>query len=371
MKKSNRKKILVIGYINLNVGDDYFFDILFRRYKNADFYFFPPTVLLEKYIRLFGKYKNVIMYNQDETYLKMREDIPDTTVPLNLFPMICKCAEEADMLINIGGSIFIEADNWRNDDRFILKDKMKEASPSFIIGCNFSPSSDEYKNYYKDWFKSFTDICFRDKVSYNLFKENKNSRLANDIVLITKKHKSFMRLLRRKRVGMSMINIDGRKDINEYNDDYIDYYTKKTKEYISYGYKVDFFSFCYSDGDTIAINKVIDNLTTDERKKITVIEYDGNLKAFLRQFRKCSLIIGSRLHATILAIANNQDFIPISYSTKLDNILNDLDETIEIIKIDGTMCTKLGKEKKYNLKNNVFNSVEQFKVIDQYLKGKE
>ena len=117
-----RKSCLVIGYMNLNFGDDLFFYILFKRYPQVDFYMYPPSVLLDKYKKCYKKFKNVKFYEEEEYYINVRKDIVDKNTAINLFPMICERAKKVDFYINIGGSIFIQNDNWKNDDRFILKD---------------------------------------------------------------------------------------------------------------------------------------------------------------------------------------------------------------------------------------------------------
>lgn len=359
-------KILVWGYTALNVGDDYFFDILFQRYPDVLFYFFPPSVLLTKYENLFKKYKNVILYRDHPEYLRIRSDITDESVPINLFPMVCDCAKEVDAFINIGGSIFIESPNSSNDDRYVLKDIMQD-KPCFILGCNFGPGSSEYRDYLFKWFQGFEDVCFRDQKSYQLFKENKNSRVADDIVLITKKNKKKRRINRT--VGISVIDLSIRPELSRFQDDYVRYHVEKVRNYIGGGKRIIFFSFCSLDGDIHTINLIMNELTEQEKKRVKVCEYQGNLKDFLKVYRKCGLIIGSRLHSILIAIANNQNFIPISYSKKLDNLLKQLDKDIEILKIDGTMCQMIEKEKIYNMHQCNFNSELQFQKLDQYVEG--
>ena len=140
---SNMKSCLVIGYMHANLGDDLFFKILFERYKNVKFYFFPPSLLLEQYKKTFKKNKNVIFYDQEEYYIRVKEDVNDDSIPINLFPMILERAKEVDFYINIGGSIFIQNPSWKEDDRFKIKEALGK-KPSFIIGCNFGPGNKEY-----------------------------------------------------------------------------------------------------------------------------------------------------------------------------------------------------------------------------------
>lgn len=186
--KNKRKSCLVYGYFNCNVGDDLFFDILAKRYPHVDFYCYPPSNLLKAYVKMFKHQKNIKFYNKEEKYLKLKKEIPDDKVVLNTFPFLCERLEKVDYFINIGGSIFIQNDQWKKDDRRLLVDIAKD-KPKFMLGCNFGPYYEqEYLQFYHEWLKQFNDICFRDKYSYQLFSDLNNTRVAHDIVL---NHKKF------------------------------------------------------------------------------------------------------------------------------------------------------------------------------------
>ena len=361
-----RKSCLVIGYMNLNFGDDLFFYILFKKYTQVDFYMYPPSVLLDKYKLCYKKFKNVKFYDEEEYYINVRKDITDKNVPINLFPMICERAKNVDFYINIGGSIFIQNSNWKNDDRFILKSIIKNKK-SFIIGCNFGPGDEEFTEFYKKWFRKFDDVCFRDKQSYEIFKDLPNTRKASDIVLLDCKKNILSNLLYKKNIAISVIDIENNKSLKEYKDHYYDWHTKVIKYYIHQGYNINLFSFCTTDGDLKAINHILENISDMEKKHIQIIEYDGIISQFLNKFKKNKFVIGTRFHSIILAIRNNQYFLPISYSNKTDNFLKDL-------KIKPISIKELNKKSKKNLKFShviqKFDAEKQFEKIDEYLEKK-
>lgn len=362
-----KKTSLVIGYMNLNFGDDLFFHILFKRYPKVKFYMYPPSVLLEQYKEAYKDCKNVIFYEEEEYYQKVREDIIDKNVPINLFPMILERAQKVDFYINIGGSIFIQNDNWKNDDRFLIKEKLGNKK-SFIIGCNFGPGDSEFTNFYKNWFTKFDDICFRDNNSYEMFRDLKNTRKASDIVLINTRKNRLNNRLYKKSIAISVIDIETNSKLKKYATDYYDYHRKLIKYYINRGYKINFFSFCTTDGDKRAITNILNLLNKNDLKNIKIIEYTGNIKKFLRQFAKNKYVIGTRFHSMILALANNQYFIPISYNYKTDNFLKDLDINVKAIQIN-TLKNKSVKTLKFHQICKKFDSVEQFKKIDDYLRN--
>lgn len=360
-----RKTCLVVGYINNNLGDDLFFELLFKRYKNVDFYFYPPSVQLDNYKEKYKKYKNVIFYEEEEYYKKIREDIVDKNTPINLFPMILERAKKVDFYVNIGGSIFIQNNNWKNDDRFIIKEHLGN-KPSFIIGCNFGPGDQEYINYYKEWFKTFDDICFRDEKSYAIFKDLDNVRLADDIVLITAKHRLLKDIKYKKNIAISLIDPDIHNNLSKYKDKYYDYLTKTIKHYINKKYNIKLFSFCENDGDLNAINELLNRMDEKEKKHIKVINYTTSICEFLKEWRSNKYVICSRFHSVILAMANYQAFIPLSYSKKTNNFLEKIDKTIKTIDIKDIDKVDIENQKFYLIEKE-FYAEKQFEKIDAYL----
>lgn len=360
-----KKTCLVIGYMNNNFGDDLFFDILFNRYKNVEFYFYPPSVLLDNYKKIYKKHKNVKFYDNEPEYLRIREDIVDKNTPINLFDMICERAKKVDFFINIGGSIFIQNEAWKNDDRFKLKEIVGD-KPSFIIGCNFGPGTKEYYEYYKEWFKTFDDICFRDKTSYQKFKVLKNARIADDIVLIMKKKSNIKNINYNKNVGISLIDPKITSKLKDNEDTYYDFILKSIEYYQDKNYNIRLFSFCKNDGDMNSINNILNKLGPEKSKKIKVINYESNIKKFLKEWKKNKYIIGTRFHSVILALAYNQYFIPIVYSDKTSDYLKSIDNNIKIYDIKDLHSKKIDSLK-YNQIDKEYNSYEQFKKIDEYL----
>ena len=363
-----RKSCLVIGYMNLNFGDDLFFHILFKRYPQVDFYMYPPSVLLDKYKECYKKFKNVKFYEEEEYYINVRKDIVDKSVPINLFPMICERAKNVDFYINIGGSIFIQNDNWKNDDRFILKDLLKDKK-SFIIGCNFGPGDNEFTEFYKEWFTKFDDVCFRDNNSYEIFKNLQNTRKASDIVLLNCKKNKILNALYKKSIAISVIDIENNKNLKDYAQAYYTWHIRVIKNYIHKGFHINLFSFCTTDGDLKAINTIMKNVNEEDKKCIRVVQYDGIISKFLNKFKRNKYVIGTRFHSIILAIMNNQYFIPISYSKKTDNFLKDINKEIRAVQIK-----ELHKKAKKNLKfchiEQDFDANKQFEKIDEYIKQK-
>lgn len=359
------KKGLVIGYMSGNFGDDLFFSILFKRYPFVEFYFFPPSVLLKRYKKTFRKYKNVKFYDNTQEFKEASLDIDYTKTDVNLFPLILKKAEEVDFYINIGGSIFMEKYTSVDDDRFKIKKAIGD-KPSFILGCNFGPASKEFTKKYKEWFKKFDDICFRDKHSLEYFPDLKNCRVASDVALLTPIKKNLM-IRKDNNVAISVYDLRRNKEYNKYYDNYIDYLVRLIKYLQEKKYTVNLFSFCELDGDLESINDIMKKL--DKKERIRIINYTGDIDKFLLEWQKNKYVIGTRFHASILALRFNQSFIPISYNEKTDNYFKEIDDNIRVLQVNS-----LDKDNTSSLVfNNVianYNPEVQFKVLDEYIGGK-
>lgn len=92
--------------------------------------------------------------------------------------------KRCDAIVYIGGSIFIEYDNWKQIltwwDYEALNRKF------YILGANFGPyKTEEYRNKLASIFNNVQDICFRDKYSYNLFSDVKRLDMLLIFCLIT------------------------------------------------------------------------------------------------------------------------------------------------------------------------------------------
>ena len=364
------KTCVVYGYLNCNVGDDLFFEVLAKRYPRVDFFLFPPSTLLPLYIKMFKHNKNIKFYDRDPKYIQLRKEIPDPNIILNTYPIMCDKIGEADIFINLGGSIFIQNENWQNDDRKLLLELAK-GKPSFIIGSNFGPYySKEYLNYYRQWFVQFKDVCFRDRYSYQLFSDLKNTRVAHDIILGTKR--PCLVRTKKKTLGISVIDLENRKDLKNHETQYIAFLSKTIEKFIKEGYKITLYSFCDGEGDLKGIHKVLNALDKNiDQSKIKIVSHRDDIRKFRRDFAKNEYIIGTRFHSIVLAIINGQSVLPMIYNEKTEHMLNDLDEQIETLDIKEIIgndsLEKMLKFQKIDFSNSKNTASEQFEILDQYL----
>lgn len=357
------KKILVYAYNEVNLGDDLFLKILFDRYPNVE-WIVPNSK--KTYKKIF-RYKNVKI-----------KPITLISRAINKFNKITKYKFmiKYDAVVFIGGSIFIEGDFWNDQYKFrksIIEKFNRCDKPIFIIGSNFGPyKSEEFLDCYKKLLEKCTDICFREKYSYKLFKEFNNVRLEPDIVfsmknkIVNKKSKS---------IGVSLIDLSKRKELKKYNNLYLNKIKEIIAEAINLEYKITLFSFCESEGDNIAIDNLITILEKENLNKVEVVSYSGDINLFLNKFASMENIIATRFHSLILSQIFNQGVYPIVYSNKTYNVLSDLMLDKEYIFIKD--IEKLNsKHVINNIANNkitdkkIFKEAKnQFKGLDKYVEG--
>lgn len=294
-------KVYLDAYLFNNLGDDLFVEIVRRRYPNTKFYAISRFYKEKPNVKVYsGRITNKLLENQ---FLK------------NTF-----VANKCDLVLSVGGSMYIEESNKKKN--FSLgKNKY------YIMGSNFGPyKTEEYYNRYYEFFKNAEDVCFREKHSYNLFKDLPNVRHASDIVfgLDTSKFKKSQR----KRVIISIISCD-MKLLSEYKEAY----EKKIVELIYFfkkkGYEVCLMSYCQIERDEEAINSIISKC----KEEVETYYYRGNIEEALEVMNDCQIVVGSRFHANILGLVLGKTIIPIGYSDKTKNALLDLGYKGKIIDI--------------------------------------
>ena len=300
------KKCYLKIYLNHNLGDDIFAKIISEKYPNTKF-------IATSYNKPKSNFRNIklIKGNIFRIINKILKILTNKKITIEkIIAKRCKVA------LVIGGSLFIEgkSDNY---------DELKNAQNYYIVGTNFGPyKTKEYIEYCNGIFKNAKYVCFRDKASYDMFKNlGKNINLAPDIVygLYTSK------ILNNndKRVIFSIIDCK-RKIKKEYEEEYDDTIISLTKYFIEKNYKITYMSFCKNEGDEEAIERIEDKLPKTIKDKIDKYYYNGNINEALNVLGNCQIIIGSRFHANIIGMTLGKTIIPIIYSEKTKNALKDI-----------------------------------------------
>lgn len=312
------------------------------------------------------------MIDQNSNFIKLSGKIRAS------FPVRYKAwyEKQCDAVVYIGGSIFIEYDNWKQ----ILNwwEYEAENRPFYVLGANFGPyRSESYRKRLYDIFEKMQDVCFRDQYSYRKFEGNKSVRCASDI-LFSVKMPEIKEI--KKQIFVSVIDVEtkdeGKNILSIYSKEYIEKISEVIKEYIYRGYSVVLSSFCKIEGDENAINKILNHLSSYSREYISTFNYDGtNAEEILKAIASSEGIIATRFHAAILGIAAGRPVFPIVYSDKMIHVLEDMNfqsEYADIRNLEGLDFDKvqrnLSKVPVYPIDELRKSAQKHFEKLDQVLK---
>lgn len=348
------KKIFVMAYLRNNLGDDLFILDLINRYPDVEFYI---EVIDLKYAKAFEKKKNIkVSVNEKENFEKI--DV-----------------YKYDGYIYIGGSIFMEGGKVYNLDEGCLAFMKKCRAlnkPFYYISSNYGPYQTEtYFNLSRETFKQCTDLCFRDKYSYNLFKDIPSVRYAPDVLF---SHDIGKCEKEKDTLGISIIDLEIRGNLKSKEEEYIQFLVNNIYNYLKNGKKVYLFSFCNIEGDEKAIHKVLSKIESKYKDNIYEIKYNGNIEQFLEAYKKMEYMICQRFHALILSYICQQKIYVISYSKKIDNIIKELHLCDKYMKLEEISSEKIIKEKDFynieevKMKKIKKDALKQYEKLDEFLK---
>lgn len=332
------KKILLFTYSKANLGDDLFVYILAKKYSDVEFF---VHINDERYKKAFQNLKN----------LKCLEDAREVK-KVNI--------DDYDAFIYVGGSIFIESEYGRHEARefnkFIKRVKEKN-KPFFYMNCNFGPyMTEEYLNQIRENLEMCEGVCFRDKLSYDLFKDIDSVKCASDLAFLYD-YNSFIKLKEKKSIGISVIDVSIREKLKDKELIYLDYIKRIIIKFAKRGYKISLVSFCDFENDEIAIEKIMQQIPNEYKKNVTKLLYKGDLERFLEEYSKFEYMVCTRFHAMILSIIFRQKIYNLIYSDKTKNFINDYRLFRKIDKIE-------------NLQFNTYLRMYHFKRVKRFVLNK-
>ncbi len=314
--KKVRARIVLYGYYHHNLGDDIFFDMLFKRYPDVMFYIlFEPD-----YAEFFSRYPNVRFYDSTRPLVgkinafgqKFRKD--------NFFERLL--IRLCDGAMHIGGAIYQQTGNWQLDFD-IRKERKLCGRKFFAISNNFGPySTDAYRDMWAKEFKKWTDICFRDRYSYKLFRDIPTVRYAPDLLFgypIEQKRSE-------KKIAVSLIDafLDGRPFERNTAEAYENTLTEMIKRFVSDGYTVSLLSFCAFEGDNAAADRILAALPEEISSNVKNVVYSNNLSEITNEIETSEYVVATRFHAMVLGYIAGKKVLPLCYSEKTSNVLTDL-----------------------------------------------
>lgn len=384
MLSSNSKysqDIAVECYLEHNLGDDLFLKILLERYPNINFFVFAD----KSYLSWSKHFQNLTVISSDRSaeISKKNGFLVSLYYRFIVLKQKIMLLRRAQSLVVIGGSIFMQfvhRKGLRKKIKFrfqLIKNSIKYyvSKKVFICGSNFGPFFDiQYKNTYHSIFNNHcNDICFRDRYSFNLFDDLNNVRYAPDILFGVN-----MPILEKKRnVFFSIVDLNGNVakfgKLSKYGDSYDDWLLEATKLFHNKGYHITYCSFCSYEGD---MNEVIKLSRRAEKEgiKVSQLFYHDNIEKILEAIAESEIVVGTRFHATILGLVAKAKVIPILYSDKTKNVLEDINfdmqDCIDLRNFDKNNFDVLDKAVRnsiFDVSTEILESAEHFSALDTFL----
>lgn len=358
------KKVIIYAYTKFNLGDDLFIKILCERYPKTKFIIYAPN----KYKECFKSIKNIKCYSS-ESILNRGINYIFRNINQNNF-VEKYLAQKCDAGVYIGGSLFIQGKDWQSYFNDYTKTKKINNKPFYLLGANFGPYTDkEYYDKHKDIFREYTDICFREKYTYDMFKDLSNVRMADDIIFQYKKPN----IKENNSVSISVIKPSYRENLDGYDEVYYNKIKDISIEFIKKGMEVNLISFCEAEGDAEAIEKISSLIPDEYLCNINKHYYNTNIDATVNLLAKSKFIVASRFHAMILGWVFNKPVLPIVYSSKMTNVMNDVGfkgiyTDFENIKdLTSKKVLECIKTNKIDVSKQIKNSRKHFEILDEYL----
>lgn len=312
-----KKKMMIYAYTEFNLGDDLFIKVLCERYPDTRFMIIAPRL----YKTVFKDIKNLKVYASDSVLFRGINYIFRKT---GLHPNFMQkfLVDQGDGIVHIGGSIFMQGEQWEDyvANAEALRNKSK---PYYLMGANFGPYTDkEYYGEHRRIFQEYTDICFREQYSYDLFKDLSNVRLAPDIIFQLQYANAEKSATEDKTIAISVIKPSA-KALSGFDNLYYEKMKEIAIYFIKQGYAVHFMSFCQHEGDQEAISQILGMIPAELQEKTHVHLYKTNIDEILAALANASFVVASRFHAMILGWVFNKPVFPVAYSKKMINVMQD------------------------------------------------
>ena len=363
-------RIMLYGFYGHNLGDDVFFDMLFKRYPDVLFIVLGGG----DYAPVFAKYPNVRFYDINRPMIARINALGSKFGIYCLFEKIL--LDITDGAMHIGGSIYQQIADWESDLK-IRKKRNRAFRKFFAISNNFGPYKTEgYLKFWRRQFKSFDDICFRDKYSYNLFSDIMHVRYAPDLLF---SYRPSVAAPEEKRVAISVI--DPRFRVRSFTEEQSAQYEAKIIELINYyakkDYKISLLGFCTLEEDNLETERLFEQLSGEVKKQVSCLTYTDNIDAVMLEILKSEKVIATRFHAMILGYVFGKKVLPICYSDKVSNVIDDLSLCFDPVRLEtlgGFSCEDLDIKAKAIYPEEVSvlreQADRQFEGFDRYVESK-
>ena len=361
------KRVYLKAYCSMNLGDDLFLRIICDRYPKAEF----CVIALPIFSRALRGIKNLKVLSGVSLIAYLLRKLK---VGFGFFQVAQKrIGARCDAVVYITGSFLSQGGKWENTLNG-LQGFINSNANSYIIGCNFGPYRDEeFLNRSKAIISQLTDICFRDKYSFELFADLKNVRYAPDVVF-SLSIKKFEHLPIKKQVLISVIDLNRFQSKKQYTNTYEDKLIDIINDLARRGYSTKLMAFCQAEHDDKVINRILKSGKLTNIQLVTSYIYQGNIDEAISQIAESACVIATRFHAMILGLLFKKTVYPVCYSDKMRNVLNDMAFTGSSVDVQKVALIDTDSVAKYlihsipiDIQSEIEDSIEQFCKLDEYI----
>lgn len=359
------KDVMVYAYTQFNLGDDLFIKVLCERYPQTQFSIVAPS----EYRHVFNGNDNIRFIRSDSIWNRgLNFLFRKLGMKIDISKLV---AATCDAAVRIGGSLFMQGEDWKDEIEYTKRLQIP-GKPFFLLGANFGPFYDrEYVESYRDIFVDYTDICFREQYSYELFKDLNQARLADDIIFQMKGNDIQAK---EQSIIISVIKPSYRESLLEYDEVYYQKMKDIAIGFIERGYQVTLMSFCEYEGDQEAVEEIVKMIPSEHINKVRKHYYKLNLNETLQLIASSSFVVATRFHAMILGWVYQKPVFPIAYSRKMTNLMKDVGFTgyySDFQTIDQLDAMKVIESMETNwidVSKQAKCAEQHFEKLDQFLK---
>lgn len=322
--RTMREKIFIRAFIDGNFGDDLFVKILCKRYPNKKFFIIGSG----KYKSNFLKIENLEFIVCDRVIKKIIckivnvfGDLTDITGAkyFNLLRFYTvKYSKIAELNILISGSYYIEWTDCSEYWRYYFKlEELYYSKRPCIIGINFGPYRTElYKRFYLQQLKKAVFISVRESKTFSLLEEC-NAVYAADVAFLYNINEKVLPAITNY-ILISVVN-------SSYcNSDYLDKMCAIISFALVKGLKIVLLALSQGEKDIETIQSIL-KMCGSKKNEIIVVEYGKvSTEEIVGWMNNANIVIAGRYHAMIVSWLLGTKVLPICYSEKMTNVINDI-----------------------------------------------
>lgn len=316
--------ILLHAYVAQNLGDDLFLSLICKRYPQHTFYLFAEGRFIEQYKQI-PNLRIMKIYVLPKLLRKVLCKVGTINFDMSFeyfqrWILQKKAMKFAEFQVWLGGSQFVETKNWRTILSY-KKYQQQFHTPFVSISATAGPFlTEKYKQKAIEVIKGYDEICFRDKKSYEITGELSNARYEMDMVFALDR---IIPLKQKKKIVLSMIDVHSKfRSTPNLGIEYEKKLLEIAQYYNDCGYELCFLSCCTLQGDTRISQKLIAQIRNPISVKI--VEYTGDLAAFLAEIADAQMMVATRYHANVVALRYGLKVLPIIYEDKTRFLLENL-----------------------------------------------